>query len=428
MTKNLDTLAEQLAIQAEDFPAFGGLKLLHIKREVALILEMIGRNGIFDEYTRHDISHIDEMLRILDWLVPEKTRREMSPADWLLVVLSIYFHDLGLLVTKDEYDGRSLSSFGRFCEDQLFSGPDGEDYRSNVVEQYPDAEQRERFLYQEFVRYNHPQRVASWIVGSTSAELGVSKKVTAEVSRLLRQLDPKFRQDLAIVCESHHLNDLNDLKKYRLSEPYGNSMSETANLQYAAVLLRTADLLHMTRDRTPSIAFRVINPSDPKSQTEWAKQMAVRSVRPQLGIGSDGLPSKLAERTIVEVHASFTNAEGFFGLTSYLGYCTQQLKKSHEWVESSKKLGQPDFDFPWRGIDDSHVEASGFIPHPFSFELDQAKILDLLTGHTLYNDTGVVLRELVQNALDAVRLQKLTTEGNSGADYTGEIRISWNST
>src|SRR6185503_11705911 len=99
MSVELSSLAEQEAKKAESLPAFGGLNLLHIKRQVALLLGLIGRGGIFDQYTRHDISHIDEMLRSLEWLVPDTTKRIMSPADWLMVVLAIYFHDLGMLVT-----------------------------------------------------------------------------------------------------------------------------------------------------------------------------------------------------------------------------------------------------------------------------------------------------------------------------------------
>ncbi len=41
-----------------------------------------------------------------------------------------------------------------------------------------------------------------------------------------------------------------------------------------------------------------------------------------------------------------------------------------------------------------------------SFTIDQENILQLLVGHTLYNDSSVVVRELVQNAIDAVKLQK----------------------
>jgi molecular chaperone HtpG len=47
----------------------------------------------------------------------------------------------------------------------------------------------------------------------------------------------------------------------------------------------------------------------------------------------------------------------------------------------------------------------------------------LLIGHTLYNDTSVVLRELVQNSIDAIRLQTHLDGGKT----EGLVNISWDS-
>ena len=247
--------------------------------------------------------------------------------------------------------------------------------------------------------------------------------MSAEITKLLEPVGAQFRRDLGIVCESHHLNDLGDLQKYKVSQPYGNSDAETVNLQYCAVLLRTADLLHITSDRTPSIEFRTVNPSDPISQQEWAKQMAVKRVRPKWGVNEEGQLEESAPRDTVEVHAYFTKEDGFFGLTSYLGYAAEQLKKSNEWISQTLKQRLSTHEFPWRRIDDSNIETEGFIRDGFEFTIDQAKILDLLTGHTLYNDTNIVLRELVQNAIDAIRLKFFP---ESPIDV-GRVIINWNS-
>ena len=145
-------------------------------------------------------------------------------------------------------------------------------------------EQRDRFLYQEFVRNNHATRVRNWIIGRPVDHLGVSHDALREVENLLTPLGHQFKRDLAIVCESHHLNDLADVRKYKVCQPYGSSDAETVNIQYAAVLLRSCDLLHITCDRTPSIAFRVICPSNPLSQVEWAKHMGVNRVEAENGV------------------------------------------------------------------------------------------------------------------------------------------------
>lgn len=415
---SLHTHAESEAKKAEALPAFSGFNLLHIKRQVATLLGLIGRDGIFDQYTVHDISHIDHMLTSLDWIIPEATKSIMSPTDWLMTVLAIYFHDMGMLVTAEEYDKRAYSDFPRYRDETLFAGNSGADYRAKVGTLPPDR--AERFLYQEFVRHKHAERIRAWVIGHAREDLGIADNMVEEIDALLNLLGPQFRRDLGLICESHHLNDLNDLKKYKPSQPYGNSDAETANLQYCAVLLRTADLLHVTSNRTPSVAFRVINPTDPISQQEWAKQMAVTRVRPKLGTDDEGVPSETAPKDTVEVHAYFRNEDGFFGLTSFLSYASDELKKSHEWISNTKKHQNARHEFPWRKIDDSNIETEGFIRDTFEFAINQTRILDLLTGHTLYNDTRVVLRELVQNAIDAIRIQHFPDPPTSG-----KIQLEW---
>ncbi|WP_159029239.1 HD domain-containing protein [Streptomyces viridochromogenes] len=417
----LPSHAEQSADEACHLAAFGGINLTQTRRELEELLGRIGQYGFFDEYTKHDITHIDAMLKKLDWLVTPQTREAMTPADWLLIVLSVYFHDLGMLVTKDEYERRGESEFADFCKNVL-NTPDaeGRDYSARLSGL--GEQEREKFLYQEFVRYNHAARVRKWIEGDSSANLGVNEVIVGEVQRLLGSIEPVFKEDLAKVCESHHLDDLYDVKKYPVDQYYGSSEKERANVQFAAVLLRTVDLLHITRDRTPSVAFRVFNPSDPISQNEWAKQSAVRAVVAMKGTDKEGIPSDAAPQDAIAVHATFTDENGFFGLTSYLKYAADQLRKSHDWVQRSNSSKGTRYYFPWKVIDTTRVEARGFLTEPFQFTIDQERVLDLLTGHTLYNDTNVVLRELVQNSIDAVRVKH-----GLRAPHDGAVRISWNS-
>lgn len=415
----LPSFAERYAAPAGDLPAFGGFSLAQARRDLTEILAHVHSNGFFGEYSKHDISHVDAMLANLEWLIDPATLPNMTPADWLLIVLSAYFHDLGMLVTDDEYNSRNQSAFPDFKNSFLASSDDSaEDYISKVESLGNEAS--ERFLYQEFVRYNHAARVRSWIEAEPAPKVGISHSITSEIQRILSPLDEVFRDDLAIVCESHHLDDLFDIEKYPLSKPYGSNEQETANVQYAAVMLRTIDMLHITRDRTPSVAFRLINPRDPVSQREWAKQRAVRAVRAKKGVDSDGNIREDAPRDTVEVHARFTDGNAYFGLTTYLDYAERQIRASSDLIAKSNQAFDTKHYFPWKYIDTSNVATKGFIKEQFTFTFDQAKILDLLTGHTLYNDSSVALRELIQNSLDAVRIAH-----GSSAPETGEVIVKW---
>jgi molecular chaperone HtpG len=420
----LTSLAEGRALAATRYEGFG-VSLPEIKRTVSELLSQIGRHGFFAEYSKHDISHIDEVIRLAEWLVDDDTKKIMTDADWFLLTLSIYFHDMGMLVTKDEYQKREQSGFHDFCRDNLFTGPRAAEYKARVDELPP--EEREIFLYQEFVRFNHARRIRQWIEGSLSPDLGLATAATAEIQRVIANLDPTLRRDLALVAESHHLDDLDDLTKYKLVQPYGSTDAETANIQYCAILLRAADLLHMRRDRTPSVLFRIINPTDPISQREWAKQNAVRRVMPRLGLNEEGVPDDKAPKDTIEIHATFTEENGFFGLTSFLSYVAQELRKCHDWTETSRKAKGSKYSFVWRRVAEDQIETEGFLRKTYSFDLDQYKILDLLIGHTLYNDTGVVLRELSQNGIDAIRLQEDDDRRRGGPITSGHLKVSWES-
>ncbi|WP_163015864.1 ATP-binding protein [Streptomyces sp. Tu 4128] len=424
MTETLPSNAERLAEEACKLNAFDGINLLSVRRDVKELLQAIGTGEIFDEYTRHDITHIDAMLEMLDWVVPDRTKREMTPGDWLLVVLSIYFHDLGMIVTKEEYKNRDVTRFNHFKSEVLLTEDDnGRDYLERINEIERRHVDTEKFLYQEFVRYYHALRVKNWIIGSRTKDFGDSSKVQDEVERILGGLSPSFRKDLALVCESHHLNDLENLEKYHPSRPYGTKPSEAANVQYAALLLRTVDLLHVTSDRTPSMTFRIIDPRDPVSQREWAKQGAVVSIRPRPNKKEKEKEKEKEGRSqagTVEVHALFTEGEGYFGLISYLRFAEEQLALSHKWATQAQDEYPSAYEFPWNSIDTTNVRAEGFLAKQFKFSIDQEKILDLLTGHTLYNDSDVVVREILQNAIDAVRLQ----HGENARD-SGSVWIRW---
>jgi molecular chaperone HtpG len=416
----MHTRAERMALEAEDLPCFSGLKLGHVRQTITEALSRVGHNGIFEQYTKHDISHIDRMLDALDWIIPESTWQRLTPADSLLHVLAIYLHDLGMLVTESEFAQRESSGWRDYVS-KLYAGTEGDDYRVKVADLGEDA--GERFLYQEYVRAQHGERVRAWISGTAPARLGRADAAMAEVAALLVPLPAVFREDLGLVCESHHVNDLGDITRYAISRPYGPSQAQEANIQYAAILLRTTDLLHITSDRTPSVAFRLIAPADPVSQEEWAKQMAVTAVRSKPALDDEGNVAVSAPRNTIEVCAQFTDEDGFFGLTAYLTYARRQLQQTFDWAAESIRRHGSSYEFPWRYIDDTEIRTSGFLRDSFEFTLDTKRVLDLLTGHTLYNNTSVVVRELVQNSLDAIRVHAF----GAGGVITGKISIHWDS-
>ena len=319
-----------------------------------------------------------------------------------MLTLAVYFHDLGMVVTKEEYNNRDKSPFLEYKSKIL-----REKEKLEYVE-FVEQDNSDTFLYQEFVRENHARRVKQWINEEFDDEF-VDNTIMKIIQEILKPLDPMFKADLAMICESHHKDDIDDFSKYYVDKAYGRNKEEKVNLNYIAVILRVADLLHITRDRTPSITRRIINVSNPVSVIEWEKQRAVRAVKAKCKRDEDNNVDPYLDKDTIEITAVFEGAEtanAYFGLSSYLQYVRKELQQCKKIVEKSQKSeGALNYLFPWKDIDESRITVKGFEPKKLQFTIEQENILKLLVGHTLYNDSSVVVRELVQNAIDAVRLQ-----------------------
>jgi molecular chaperone HtpG len=424
----LSSYAELKAKEACDLPAFNNINLIGVKARVADMLEMIGRvHGIFSTYTKHDISHINTILTFLDWLIPPKTKESMTPADWLMVVLSIYLHDLGMLVTSEEYENRmSDPEFKNFLS-KLENSSEDKDYYTRAINMEPD--ERERFFYQEFIRLHHASRIREWITGRHSYHWGGRiDPITSEIATIMENLPPRFREHLATVCESHHKDNLDNFDIYPLYQSYGNLSDETANVHYAAILLRTVDLIHVTKDRTPSVMYKTISFTDLKSINEWEKQRGIFALSMMTRIFNE----TDTESHYIKVSADFTEERPFFALTEYIAWANDQVAQTKRWADKgqAEPNGQ-NYSFPWLGIT-SDIRVEGNSPKQMKFELDRGKLLNLLVGHTIYNDPTVAIRELLQNSIDAVRFQyhqerrEAASRGYIIKPEMGKVVMRWN--
>lgn len=98
----------------------------------------------------------------------------MAYAEWLMLTLAIYFHDLGMVVTKDEFEHRYETAFKEYKEKVLNDTQESE---------YGECakERGDSFLYQEFVRENHAARIRQRIEGKSNKNLGEAGTVCKEI-------------------------------------------------------------------------------------------------------------------------------------------------------------------------------------------------------------------------------------------------------
>lgn len=259
--KLCNSFAEEKAKEALSLKSFSALNLENIKQTLKEALEQNRSNGIFREYTQHDISHIDGMLSLLDDIIPQHTKDIMTPADWMMVVLSFYFHDFGMLVTEDEISKR-----------------DSDNDFLNYKKRMKSSSISDDEIYQNYIRDNHGERVFDWLL-----KLDVSSTVSETHLDLLRgmigTLSPEIHRDLAKLCKSHGENLAEIQDSLDVNQQYEQSPSSRVNLLYVASLLRTADILHINSERTPDIVRKIISPQNQYSKTEWDFQNSVTCIR-----------------------------------------------------------------------------------------------------------------------------------------------------
>ena len=412
MEITIKSYAETQATRALTLSSFKGFDLIKTKESLAQLLSHIRDGGMFLEYTQHDISHVDGMLALVNDIIPEDTKKILTPADWLMLVLSIYFHDLGMLITQDEYKDRVHNQ-----EYMAFKDRFDKNKLENIL---PDR--RDIVMYQEYVRDNHGQRISEWLKNlNTNSGNNVQKILYT----LLHDIDEDFIRDLANICKSHS-ESFSICAEWNAAKAYEQSQDSTVNLLYVAAILRTADLLHVNSERAPELDYNIISPNDPYSKREWVKQKPVKRIQPRKEKNKDGIIDPSIPPYRFEVLASFKEEDPYSHFMSYLDYAENELKQIFDICKESKRKNANGYAFPWNAIVRDGIETIGFKAEKLRFVLDQNNILRLLIGHTLYNDVNVVLRELTQNAIDACRLYTATTKAGSHS-YNPKIEIHWDS-
>lgn len=395
-----------LACQSNPFFIDANLNLEAIRNKLEKILAHIGEHDMFSEYTKHDITHVDGVLSLLDHIIPSSTAAKLTAAEWMLIVLSAYFHDFGLLITNDEFETRNENpKYMKYVNDHgLRLG----------------NEKKERKYYENFVRIHHGDRIHDWIMGIHTEQT----TPCVLLNEMIGQLSEGFLESLALICRSHQEDDLPE-KLFVTDKQFAQDESTRANLLYCAVAIRTGDLLHINSERTPLIEYKIINPRDPRSQIEWLKQLAIQSVLPRKEKPMDDLRNTPILPHAFEIQGKFKKPDAYFAFCEYCKYASKQLKISKQWCLNNHPEGDNPYEFPWDDIDVSRVETEGFHREKLRFEVDKENILKLLTGHTLYNNSTVVIRELIQNALDAGRCQ--SAQSKRGDAYRPKVQIHWDS-
>ena len=393
----------------------------------------------FPEYTDHSDKHVEEVLVTADAIITDAAHERLKPRDAGILVLAILLHDLGMHISEDGFaslisadqevtikrlDNKKWHELWEefFSEAKRFDGKTlNRLFGSADPVRRPPADKqeltrRDRLLIGEFLRRNHA-RLAHEIalVGFPGPE---DKRL-----HIGTEVDEKLRDLAGLVARSHNYSVREMLPDLR--DTFHERDYKGIHAVFLMVVLRIADYLQVQEERAPSSQLLVSKLRTPVSQREWKAHAAVENIT----LEHD-------DPEAIFVKASPPDVGSYLRLRQTLSGLQTELDTS--WAVLGEVYGRfkglSDFGIALRrvrsNLDDTAKLAAQmpYVPCEAQFRAADAELLKLLAEPLYGTEPHYAVRELIQNAVDAV-LELSDTLKHSGdpppkeRSHTSDVKV-----
>ncbi len=394
-----------------------------------------GNPYFFPEYTRHDVLHINHVLKIADKLIHNNTIEQLTPAAVGVFLMAAISHDIGMFLRPDglkrllesknwkyrwaEY-GVSLQHFSD-SEIKACFGSQKNLERLELPQVFDCLTPWQIRICGEFLRRYHPLLAQDIITNGFYGHetLNLFEGIT------LRSKE-RYCALIAIIARSHGMT-LEDaepvLKKLDDRKP---EFSLQIPVYYLMALLRLADYLDAGADRAPHAILSMQHFESTISQDEfnWNKIIELKDVW-----GSSG-----DESEFIEVDTDQIDSKTFLKIETWLKALQQELDICWRYLALKyENKYQTRYMLTIRSIDSNVLQNTPRQMLEERIVIESAairvnpKITDLLVVPLYGDDPSYGVRELLQNALDACRERKVLEQEAGNADYKDYVTIEVNS-
>lgn len=406
-------------------------------------------------FTLHDEVHLENVLYWMEQFITPAGLKELGPVGSALCILVAYTHDIGMVPTPgwrqrvqdlDSPDSRNLRGWAAEHHADLLNLRDRclelASARADDIglrdEQAQRAEWIDRFLQIDYLRATHADADASGRIAEHLchlADASVLKQAFGfiaaqkEAIRLISDIAASHNQQTDWLARRWE-RERNGTSYWRIPGTIGD-----ANGLLPALLLRLADICDFDRSRTPPVLFHQLGLEGcrslgleepvayqlPREQThvakrsvhEWMKHLAVdrwvwRAKDDELAYVATACPHPVVERTIRQ----------FCGdIQKEIKAVREELARvfpsvSTDWLRLPKQVTP-------------NINRCGYHYEDITFQLQAHEVTQLLMGTSLYGNPELCIRELLQNALDAVQLRDLRQQLRRKLDAIGEVPPPW---
>jgi hypothetical protein len=347
-------------------------------------------NLLFPEYTPHDgPNHLHHLFEIADKVIGRNRYERLNAVELFILVAGLYAHDWGMAVSSSE-------------RERIAANPPRGEVPNGLL---PDEGERLQAFLDE---HNLTSNIILCEVGPWREYVRVThaERSGVRVSQFFAEHASGVGEAIGRICNGHWL-DFSYLRDDNLFPMNFSVLGERVNLRALAIYVRLVDLLDIANDRTPYAIWRFVAPRNIRSQMEWEKHRSLSPVT---------IDAYQGARQIV-FDGQVSDPEVWAELQDLRDYIESQLVSCNgllaEIPDSHYHLNL--LHLNWR------VVAKGFEKVDIRFEFDRLRMFEILSRQIYHGDRYVFLRELLQNSIDAIRMQRAVEARNPDSAQTSWI-------
>lgn len=336
-------------------------------------IEVSRINLLFPEYTPHDEQyHLKRLFYVADQMLGNDIIDNMNATELFLLSISLYGHDWGMAINEDEKTHilSDCNDFSSFSANLL----DDEKARIKEFCKLKNIENGKIELddWQEYVRLTHAFRSGK------------------RIRRYFESVSSGVAEFASRICEGHWL-DFGIIDDHTSYPTDASIHRETVNVKALTIYVRLIDLLDLGEDRTPFILWKFVAPRNKFSKLEWGKHRALQPVT---------FPKYQSLRSI-QIDGSTDDQNVYMSIMDLKRYVDEQFRHCSDILNR--------INHSYHKLDISHIDwriaSRGFEPVAIQFEFDRNRMFDILGDEIYHSNPYVFVRELLQNAIDAIDMR-----------------------
>lgn len=413
--------------------------------DAASLLRLSG-TPFFPDYTDHGIAHIQSILSSIEQLISDAVweAEALSGRDALVICLAVVLHDIGMHIQEpgflelvapecpfgplpwtsrdeanspwhtlwDEYKKEARHFSSTQLERLLGAQHQGVPSLAYGSHEEEPAEwtRADRLLVGEFLRRHHARIAHEVAVCGFPGGRHLFPRL---------QDDPETADIVGVIARSHGV-PIRDAFQYLETAYDRNLLPAGVHAHYLMALIRIADFLQLDATRAPSLLLKLKEPVSRTTLEEWRKTGAVARVSPK---HRDEAAFYVEVKPDHGLHTHFALRDILNTFQAELDTTGAALREAYGGQERLLRIAQLRV---VSNLDNPRMTAQ--LPYvPVPARLHSSHDLFRLIVSDLYgNEPAVAGRELLQNAVDAVRQRdSRESPGTRSQDITPiSVRVS----